>query len=185
LSMGFDQIHNLLNHLETRSRWHQRQQYQQAVTAWAAIVGPVVAAQTRPVTIYRNVLQVATSSASWAQTLVFERKRILKKLNDQIETPLDDIRFSTAQWRAARAAARRDSTSVTSTLWQGHPSRLPQPPQPASPPADSPQAAYENWAASIQARSRHLPLCPRCQCPAPPGELERWSMCATCAAKQW
>jgi predicted nucleic acid-binding Zn ribbon protein len=30
-----------------------------------------------------------------------------------------------------------------------------------------------------------LPRCPQCQCPTPPGELERWSVCAVCATQRW
>ncbi len=28
-------------------------------------------------------------------------------------------------------------------------------------------------------------LCPQCQCPTPPKELDRWSCCALCASKKW
>jgi predicted nucleic acid-binding Zn ribbon protein len=132
-------------------------------------------------------LQVATSSAAWAQNLAFERRRILEKLNAQIGSSLIDIRFSTAQWHN-----REESTQPIDTwlaIWQDHPSRLPgEPAQPASQPDDTnehPEEAFQSWADMVKRRSQHLPLCPRCQCPTPQGELERWSVCALCAVKQW
>lgn len=43
----------------------------------------------------------------------------------------------------------------------------------------------QSWWQKIQARSTHLPLCPQCQCPTPPGELDRWQCCSLCATKKW
>lgn len=43
----------------------------------------------------------------------------------------------------------------------------------------------QSWWQKIQARSIHLPLCPQCQCPTPPGELDRWQCCSLCATKKW
>lgn len=41
------------------------------------------------------------------------------------------------------------------------------------------------WWQQVQARSSHLPLCGQCQCPTPPGEIDRWGCCALCATKKW
>ncbi|MDP4360578.1 DUF721 domain-containing protein, partial [Escherichia coli] len=76
----------------------QQQPFQLVLKYWAEAVGSVVATHTQLLSIEKNVLWVATSSASWAQTLTFERQRILAKLNKQLPSPLTDIRFSTAQW---------------------------------------------------------------------------------------
>ncbi len=41
------------------------------------------------------------------------------------------------------------------------------------------------WWQQVQDRSSHLPLCGQCQCPTPPGEIDRWGCCALCATKKW
>jgi predicted nucleic acid-binding Zn ribbon protein len=48
-----------------------------------------------------------------------------------------------------------------------------------------PQTAFRNWARAVRIQAQHLPLCPTCQIPAPPGELQRWGVCAPCAVKQF
>lgn len=165
--------------------WQTRRQFNQVVAYWFEAVGPVVAAHTRPISIQRQVLNVATSSAAWAQNLAFERRRILDKLNAQVPVKLTDIRFSTAQWHNHGPSS--PSTEPSLAVWRDHPSRLPdnasQDPLPE--PSLHPQETFQRWAAEVKRRSQHLPLCPHCQCPTPTGELERWSMCALCAAKQW
>ncbi|GAB4378627.1 MAG: DUF721 domain-containing protein [Elainellaceae cyanobacterium] len=192
--MPFNSLNQVLNALEKHDTWKQRQQFRQLWVCWTEVVGIAVSAQTRPLFIQRQVLQVATSSSSWAQNLAFERHRILEKLNARLPYQLTDIRFSPAQWRSSN---KSDAASAESDiLWQNHPSQLLHSSgrkkrafDPASAPAahalpTDPQTAFQTWAAVVQARSRHLPPCPICQCPTPPGELQRWSICALCAAKQ-
>lgn len=182
--MPFQSLRQVLGNLETQEKWKNRQQFQRLLMCWVEVVGNAVAAQTRPLYIQRQVLHVAASSAAWAQNLAFERQRILNKLNTRLSSPLTDIRFSTAQWQSQKS----DDTNFSESdiLWQNHPSQL----SPAlrarkySPPvARDPQTAFQNWAKVMRDRSQHLPFCPLCHCPTPPGELQRWSICAVCAAK--
>jgi predicted nucleic acid-binding Zn ribbon protein len=184
--MALQSLHQALGFLEHHEGWQARQRFQHLLAHWNDVVGPVVAAQTRPTGIQRSVLRVATSSAAWAQNLTFERQRILNKLNPRLAEPLVNIRFSTAQWDEYRNDAA--SLPEAQQLWQQHPSRLTSshPSESArSPQPTDLQVAFQHWANTIQARSQALPLCPQCQCPTPPGELNRWSSCSLCAAKQW
>ncbi len=176
--------------VETRAQSTSQRTFQAVCDRWVEVVGVMVAAQTRPVGVQRNILSVATSSAVWAQTLSFERLRLLQKLNQAIalpssKPPLHDIRFSTAQWRSQTAQPWDTHSEVLST-WRQHPSRLP-PSAPVRSPATPKDAmtAFHHWSTSIQSRSQQLPLCPSCQCPTPPGELQRWTVCSLCATKQW
>lgn len=173
----------VLGVLETRDSWKKRQQFRQLVVCWAEVVGSVVAAQTRPLFIQRQVLEVATSSSAWSQNLAFERCRILEKLNTRLPYPITDIRFSTAQWHSQ--ANRDTNSSESSILWQDHPSQITSVPRsrPLAPLPADPQTAFQQWANRVRDRSRHLPPCPVCHAPTPPGELQRWSICALCAAK--
>jgi predicted nucleic acid-binding Zn ribbon protein len=184
--MALDPLIQVLETLETKESWKVRRQFRQLVLCWLEVVGPVVAAQTRPLGIQRQVLHVATSSPVWAQNLVFERSRILEKLNPRLSTPITDIRFSSAKWHCD-PEKRSPYTSISAD--QNHPSWV-DPQSVASrlapvPNSQDPKTAFQNWAKVVQARSQNLPLCPQCRCPTPKGELERWSVCALCAIKQW
>ena len=183
--MSFRSLHHILGTLQDQSRW-QEQPFQRLLKCWPDAVGAAVAAHTRPLSIGRGILWVATSSAAWAQTLTFERQRILEKLNPNLPSPLLDIRFSTAQWQRSK-----DSSPLTSQsrdfLWREHPSRFANTPRVShdTEQLNNPNAAFQHWAKVMQARTSGLPLCPQCRCPTPPGELQRWMVCSICAAKQW
>lgn len=183
--MSFKSIERILNVLEQQQA--QNQPFLILLKCWPDVVGKVVAAHTRPTSIQRDVLWVATSSSSWAQNLVFERPRILQKLNPQLPTPLVDIRFSTAQWQTPETTLA-DSNNSNPDLGREHPSFIsdtPRIPKPDSPNSNNPNATFQHWAKVMQARSQNLPLCPQCRCPTPAGELQRWEICSFCAAKHW
>lgn len=184
--MSFKPLNRVLVSLQDQVQWQDHQQFRHLLQSWSEVVGPVVEAQTRPTAITKqSVLKVATSSSVWAQNLAFERHRILEKLNARLPKPLVDIRFSTTQWHSRLKHRESDFRQ----LWQDHPSQLPGGQDRASQSdvtgAIGQNPAFRRWASLVQARSRRLPLCPTCQCPTPPGELKRWSVCALCAAKQW
>lgn len=182
--MSFESLNRVLGSLQNQSEWQQHQQFQYLRRCWPEVVGPVVEAQTRPFAItQQQVLKVAASSSVWAQNLAFERQRILDKLNAKLLQPLVDIRFSTTQWHSPP-----QPQPSFKQLQQSHPSQLPQEATSAIAPvikSAGPNLAFTRWANQIQARSRSLPLCPQCQCPTPPGELQRWAICSLCVTKQW
>ncbi len=186
--MSFKSLNQILGVLEQQSGW-QDQPFQRLIQFWPNTVGAAVAAHTRPLSIQRGVLWVATSSAAWAQTLTFKRQRILEKLNGKLPSPLVDIRFSTAGWQRSKDSSPGAGNQATKGLWREHPSCLVDAPSlpkaSVTPDFQNPHAAFGHWAKVIQARSHGLPLCPQCHCPTPPGELQRWAVCSICAAKQW
>ncbi|MEO1147284.1 MAG: DciA family protein [Cyanobacteria bacterium J06638_22] len=183
--MTMRSLQQVLGVIEHQPNWQQRQHFQRLQVCWMEVVGTVVAAQTRPIALQRRVLQVATSSSAWAQNLMFERQRILEKLNAQLPFKISDIRFSTARWGDTSADL---ATSETTELWERHPSRMvPLSQRDRLPPASpaTPDDAFQHWTEQIKARSHHLPACPLCHCPTPKGELERWGMCSHCVTKTW
>ena len=194
--MSFRSVHHILGLLENQTAWQERRQFQQLLTAWREVVSAAVAAQTRPVGIQRQVLQVATASSVWSQNLAFERVQILEKLNARLAIALVDIRFSSAQWQATSSIS--EAITPVAVLFQAHPCRLSEQegathaPDPTATPTkcssaanDRPTAAFAGWALAMQRRSQHLPCCPVCECPTPAGELQRWSMCVHCIVKRW
>lgn len=184
--MSFKSLPQLLNSISNQESWRGRQQFQKLLACWFDVVGAAVAAQTRPVSIQRQVLQVATSSSAWAQNLAFERHRILEKLNERLGLGLTDIRFSTAHWQVEFRPSGVENASEAVILWREHPSRVTEIPRSFRQPTPrDPQIAFRNWARAVRAQSQHLPLCPACHSPTPEGELIRWSICSLCAAQQF
>ncbi|MEN9221503.1 MAG: DUF721 domain-containing protein, partial [Thermostichus sp. BF3_bins_97] len=70
-----------LGGVDSHPLWAELKQMQTLRQLWPETVGAVVAAQTHPLSVRRQVLQVATSTPAWAQNLAFQRHLILKKLN--------------------------------------------------------------------------------------------------------
>ncbi|MBD2388720.1 DUF721 domain-containing protein [Cylindrospermum sp. FACHB-282] len=180
--MSFKSVNDILGGLQQQAKW-QEPPLQGLLKCWAEVVGVVVAAHSRPVSIQRDVLSVATSSAAWAQNLTFGRQQLLLKINQKLPTPLVDIRFSSANWRLPPEEQKPEQT----VLPHEHPSYLgdeifsvPN----VTPTLKNVNAAFGDWARAMQMRSHHLPLCPQCQCPTPPGELQRWSVCSLCSTKR-
>jgi predicted nucleic acid-binding Zn ribbon protein len=162
----------------------EEQPFQLLLKSWEDIVGTKVAAQTRPLSIQRDILWVATSSAAWAQNLTFGRKALLLKLNQKLPTPLSDMRFSTAEWKRTALPSNHQQTLSP----QEHPSYLGEgfsesEIKPITDNSKNAKTVFEDWARTRQERSRNLPLCPQCQCPCPPGELQRWGVCSLCSPK--
>jgi predicted nucleic acid-binding Zn ribbon protein len=186
--MSLNPLGNILDSIKQESRW-QEQPMQRILQCWVEVVGTAVATHTRPVSIQRQILWVATSSAVWAHELSFRRQRILEKLNTQLPQPLLDIRFSSAQWQQLAKQESFMSDRAASRLGQDHPSWVGKESVATNsdrqPRFHHPQAAFQHWIEVKQKRSRHLPLCPQCHCHTPVGELERWGVCSICAAKQW
>ncbi|MBO0348545.1 DUF721 domain-containing protein [Phormidium pseudopriestleyi FRX01] len=186
-SMAFNSLDHILGDLAAQTLGQKQREYQQLIESWAIAVGPKISQHTRPLAVERGVLRVATSSAAWAQNLMFERRRILQRLNVGRSEAIADIRFSAKDW--SRSDVKCPDLADQEILWQDHPSRLAQ----LSPDAETPkgsevenaQGTFDRWAQRVQARSQGLPLCPHCGSPTPPGELDRWSVCALCAPKQW
>ncbi|MBD2664100.1 hypothetical protein B6N60_03718 [Richelia sinica FACHB-800] len=179
--MSLKSVNDILGALKQTPQWEEPP-FQKLLKLWPEVVGAGVAKHTRPLSIQRDVLWVATSSAAWAQNLTFGRQNILSKLNQQLSIPIADIRFSTADWKKSPLKPQNFTASATD-----HPSYLEHQtitPSEFPPGVNNAQTAFENWAKAIKERSHNLPLCPQCHCPTPPGELQRWGVCCLCVAKQ-
>ncbi len=185
--MAFTSLQHELGQLHRQPNWQVQRHLQRVLAHWIEIVGAVVAAQTHPYSIQRDVLYVATSSPIWAQNLAFQRQTIIDKLNTRLANQsLSDIRFSTQHWQSRPSSPKQ--TEAAERLWTEHPCRI----QAGSivkvnrsKPICDPNQAFQQWAIAMQARSRQLPICSSCQCHAPAGELQRWGICAMCVIQQW
>ncbi|MEL7067950.1 MAG: DUF721 domain-containing protein [Cyanobacteria bacterium J06581_3] len=178
--MALEGLGGLIKGLEDQDSWQVQRQFRLVVQHWPKAVGFAVARKTRPVGIQRGTLYVATATAVWAQTLTYERIKILRKLNRHQRQPLKGIRFSTAQW--AQPVTPKVASSSTR-----HPSYVERvEDMPAA--VRSPQTATEafaHWSVMVQKMQQNQAQCPQCQCHCPQGELERWQVCSLCASKRW
>jgi predicted nucleic acid-binding Zn ribbon protein len=185
--MALEGLNSLINGLENQASWRSQQQFRRVLQHWPKAVGFAVARKTRPISIQQGTLYVAAATAAWAQTLSYERLNILRKLNQHQLLPLKNIRFSSAQWtqQTTQTAADRDAGAIAklSNEISQHPSDVSSVPNlPPQPTADD---AFWRWAQIVQQMQRSQALCTRCRCHCPQGELDRWGICALCAAKQW
>ena len=186
--MSFQSLEQLLSSEKVIQLSPEQKQFQCLLSCWSEVMG-AAANLTRPLNIHRGILSVATSSAALSQELTFKAPQILQQLNQLLPAPLDKIRFSAALWHSGSYGS--SSASMEDNPVDKHPSTIPAGNVPvrklSTPPlrTKDPEVAFQNWAAEIRRRSQHLPLCPQCQSPTPSGELQRWSVCALCATKEF
>ena len=187
--MSLEGLSHLIKGLESQESWQVQRQFRTVLKHWPKSVGFAVAKKTRPTGIQRDLLYVATATAAWAQTLSYERYNILKKLNRYQHRPLKGIRFSTAQW------AQPTRLTPPAKSHEQHPSYIGHIPSLSlsqdshlsnhlSVSQDTPSAAFERWAATLRSMQKTQAVCPQCRCHCPQGELDRWTMCALCAAQR-
>jgi predicted nucleic acid-binding Zn ribbon protein len=182
--MSLNYLNRVLQKILASPQLEVYQKYRVLLECWQGVVTPQELLNTRLLYVSNRVLFVATSSAAWAQNLSFKRYLLLQKLNDGLSEKLTDIRFSPAQWHKNTELR----SEVPSFGLENHPSFIGNdvPVDRDSLPSEkTPQGALEGWLQAIKKRSQDFPLCPRCQAPTPPGELERWQVCSICASKQW
>jgi predicted nucleic acid-binding Zn ribbon protein len=201
--MSFRTVSDIIGALQARGYW-QAPPLQILLNCWHEIVGNTIVLHTRPIFIQRDVLYVATSSAAWAQTLTFERKNLLANVNrkllapsgvvsstetteiQQTHSPLTDIRFSTAGWNSCRHIIKpKRPTHTEHPCYLEHNSFEFTEKGIVANDGNAVNMAFDRWAKKVQISSLNQPLCPQCQSPAPEGEVQRWGVCALCAAKRF
>ncbi|AFZ14668.1 protein of unknown function DUF721 [Crinalium epipsammum PCC 9333] len=185
--MSFESINNILGALENQAEFQKITLFRSLLRCWAEVVGTAATSQTRPISISRDVLFVATSSSAWSNNLSLQRYRLLKQLNAQLPINLIDIRFSTAQWQDVVGQGNYEDERgqfliLQHPSWVGDAGSLQS--ESEQPQVTDAHTAFENWAKRVKERSHELPLCPQCQCPTPKGELQRWGFCSFCTTKQ-
>lgn len=75
-----DLVDKLLKGLGLDDRLHQYR----ALIVWEEVVGPQIAARTRPVRIREGVLEVNVDQPAWMQQLQLMKPKILAQLNDEL-----------------------------------------------------------------------------------------------------
>lgn len=79
---------------------------QRALVIWPEVVGPQIAAATRPLHVRDGILFVATKSSTWAHELIFRKAAILAGLEQVLgKGVLNDIRFLGRGYRDPEVAS--------------------------------------------------------------------------------
>ncbi len=173
--MTFDSIDKLLKIILSQPQWQEQKRFHELKKYWYEIVNHKVAQHTRPVSIKKEVLYIATSNAVWAQELSLQRRNLVKKINNRVEIPLENLHFASMKWYSNYI----ESCDLEDNKNEIHPSLTnPLPKRPDQ--VNTPQEALKSWFEQIKTRSTDWQACPRCQRLCPQGELKRWDICAIC-----
>ncbi|NJL47322.1 MAG: DUF721 domain-containing protein [Leptolyngbyaceae cyanobacterium SM2_5_2] len=153
--MPLDAIGRVIHQLEQQPNWRSRGVFRRILERWPEMVGAVVARQTRPVRLNRQVLYVAVANPMWAQTLTLERLTILTKLNHHLQIDLEDLRFSSGDWfrhPTSTLPLGAMAPQIVPDWLRQHPSFEPGAIPSIAPPTQrlSPQESFQRWAALAQ-----------------------------------
>ncbi len=85
------------------------------ITEWTELVGPKIAARTRPDGIYERVLTIEVASSAWLHELNLLRAQILAGLVERLGVPrlFDDLKFRIVGRGRERAVAGRPPPRAT------------------------------------------------------------------------
>ena len=79
-ALAGDLVDKLLHGLGLDERLHQYK----ALIIWNDVVGPQIAARTRPVRIRENILEINVDQPAWMQQLQLMKPKILSRLNAEL-----------------------------------------------------------------------------------------------------
>ena len=197
--MHFNSVEQILAQLEQQPGWEKFRHHRQLLQVWHNSVSKNIAEHTRPLYVNRQILWVATNSASRAQELSFQRYTLLKKLNQQLPFVLKDIRFSASGLKQTQNV--KETEKILFTISQEN--QLPKSKDNfrnlaiAQPKIDNDEnknnlsvkakVAAKRWIKTIEqnAQDSSSPLCSICGVSTPIEEIKRWNCCYLCVAQKW
>lgn len=192
--MFSNSLNRILKRIVKQPEWDQYRAYLQVNQCWQQVVNKKAGENTRPLGIERGVLQVATSSAVWAQEMTLQRYSLIKKLNKRLEFNLKDIRFSPARWQKDQRRSLNQQNQSEFPLQEINLQKIIAEKQQAQEelaqerkelPTPDLQATMSSWLNTVKKSAQDLSACPNCQTLTPPDELARWQMCRYCIAQKW
>ena len=179
-------LDKILSKITQQPEWQEYNQYQQLVKCWRKVVNRKISQNTRPLYFSREIFGIATSSAVWAQELTLQRYSLLKKVNQQLNFKVKDIRFTPARWadniiqdNQVNIVKNLNNKENIATFKEKQPELVTEIAIP-----ETAQESLQNWLAKVKKQSQLCPLCPQCNSPTPQKELERWHLCCHCMAQQ-
>lgn len=80
--------------IQNQPGWEGVRDWGMIVRAWADTVSPAIASRSRPRSLSKEILTIATNSASLAHQLTFGRKALCQRLNTHLSLSIVDLRFA-------------------------------------------------------------------------------------------
>ncbi len=91
--MSLVPISIIIDRIQSQPGWENVRDWGLIIQAWLAIQPPTIPNRSRPKSLSRGILTVATNSSSLAHQLTFGRKSLCQQLNQQLVIPITDLRF--------------------------------------------------------------------------------------------
>ncbi len=101
--MSLTSVFNIIQAIEHQPGWEGVRDWGLIVRAWETIVSPAISSRSRPKSLSRGILSIATNSASLAHQLTFGRQALCQQLNSQLTTPVLDLRFAAVGYASSTA----------------------------------------------------------------------------------
>jgi predicted nucleic acid-binding Zn ribbon protein len=95
--MSLTPIAKIAIDVQTQPGWEGVRDWGLIIRAWESTVSPAIACHSRPKSISREILSIATDSASLAHQLTFGRRSLCHQLNNRLAAtlpPFVDLRFA-------------------------------------------------------------------------------------------
>lgn len=98
--------------LQNQPGWEGIRDWGLIIQAWKVAVSPAIATRSRPKSLSKEVLTIATNSASLAHQLTFGRKALCQQLNSHLITPVIDLRFAPIGYREEVIAPEGEDLAI-------------------------------------------------------------------------
>ena len=110
--MSLTSISTITSDLQNQPGWEGVRDWGLIVRAWFGIVSPTIASHSRPKSLTRGILTIATNSSSLAHQLTFGRQALCKQLNTQLILPVTDLRFVPVGYRSQHLPTATDRDAI-------------------------------------------------------------------------
>lgn len=92
--MAMTPIAKIMTDIQQQPGWDGVRDWGLIIQAWSDCVSPAIASRSRPRSLSRDILTIATHSASLAHQLTFGRRALCQQLNARLTQPIADLRFA-------------------------------------------------------------------------------------------
>jgi predicted nucleic acid-binding Zn ribbon protein len=110
--MSLTPISTITLTIEQQPGWEGVRDWGLIVRAWESIVSPAIASRSRPKSLSKGILSIATNSASLAHQLTFGRQALCQQLNSQLITPVSDLRFAAVGYASPAIPSAVEDRSI-------------------------------------------------------------------------
>ncbi len=110
--MSLIPISAIMTEIQQRPGWEGVRDWGLIVQAWSDSVSPAIASRSRPKSLSREVLTIATNSASLAHQLTFGRQALCQQLNTRLAIPILDLRFAPVGYANSAVPSPTEAESI-------------------------------------------------------------------------